>query len=77
MCRAPIMEQDTSHDQLVWQVSSVGQAREVTCGTYLEKAEAVPEAPDQGAKWTILGSEMGLLAASWRQISRQAGRSGR
>jgi len=77
MCRALIMEEDASHDQLVSQGCSVGQSREDTCGTYLEKAADVPEVPDRGAKWTILESEIGRLAAAWRQISRQAGHSKR
>ncbi|MBP60625.1 MAG: hypothetical protein CMJ62_03780 [Planctomycetaceae bacterium] len=68
------MEEDTSHDQLVWQVSGMGQAREVACGTYLEKAEDAPEALARGGKWFIVESEIGRLAAARRQIARQAGR---
>ena len=63
---------DPTVAKLIDQVCSVCHAKDVVYGTFIGDAEDVPAALDQGAKWIIVGSEMGLLAASWTRISQEA-----
>lgn len=62
---------DPMVDKLIERVRQVCQMKGVEYGTYIGGAEDVPAALAQGATWIVAGSEMGVLATSWKQICEQ------